>query len=77
MAIDFLIARFIIWIVEPIPPFSMFSTVCVIHFSMYWNFCKDCYNGMSLGKRIMGIQIIDIKTLSIENYSKSVEMHSP
>ncbi len=26
-------------------------------------FCKDCYNGTSLGKKIMNIQIVDKKTL--------------
>lgn len=73
MAIDFLIACSMVWvvgaiinlIVEPVPPFWMFSTICAIHFSMYWIVCKDCCKGMSPGKCIMGIQIINLKTHGI------------
>ena len=72
-AIDFLIACLIAWaidtiislIMEPVPPFLMFPTVCATQFFMYWFFCKDCCKGMSPGKRIMGLQIINLKTHNI------------
>ena len=35
-------------------------------------FCKDCYNGASLGKRVMHIRIIDYKTLKAVSPAKSV-----
>lgn len=73
IGIDFLIGCFMIWFVEavvsmivpPAPHFLMFPMICGIHFFMYWLLCKDCYKGMSPGKRIMGIQIININTLNI------------
>lgn len=73
IVIDFLIASLMVWaigtiislIIEPVPPFLMFPTICTVHFFTYCFFCKDCYKGMSPGKRIMGIQIIDIRTHNI------------
>lgn len=72
-AIDFLIACLMIQIVEaivdlfvgPFRPSVIFSGILAINFTMYWFICKDCYNGMSPGKRIMGIQVININTLHI------------
>lgn len=73
--IDFLIACFMIWVVEtiinfivaPIPPSATFSGIQAIIFSLYWFVCKDCYRGMSPGKRMMGIQVINFKNLRIAN----------
>ena len=69
IGIDFLIMCLIVWIVEtiinlivePILPFQMFALVSGIQLSLYWLLCKDCYKGMSPGKYIMGIQIINQK----------------
>ena len=73
VVIDLLIACLIIWMVEtiinfivaPTPPSAIFSGVQAITFSLYWFICKDCYKGMSFGKRIMGIQVINSKNLRI------------
>ena len=70
MAIDFLIMCLIAWgveiiislITEPIFSFGIYSSIAAIHLSLYWIICKDCYKGMSPGKYIMGIQIINLKT---------------
>lgn len=35
-------------------------------------FCKDCFKGMSIGKRIVGIQVIDANTGQIANPLKCV-----
>ena len=35
-------------------------------------FCKDCFSGMSIGKRIVGIQVIDANTGQIANPLKCV-----
>lgn len=73
IVIDFFIACIMVWMVDaiiclivtPTPPFLMFPTACAMHFFVYYFFCKDCYKGMSFGKRIMGIQIINLKTHNI------------
>ena len=35
-------------------------------------FCKDCFNGMSVGKRFVGIQIIDSTNMEIASPAKCV-----
>lgn len=73
ITIDFFIACFMAWVVDtiislivtPSPPFVMFPTACAMQLFMYWFFCKDCCKGMSPGKRIMGIQVINLKTHNI------------
>lgn len=72
-AIDFLIACLMVQVIEiiiiffvsPFQPSAIFSGILSICFTMYWFICRDCYDGMSPGKRIMGIQVINIKTLRI------------
>lgn len=44
--------------------------VCIIGWAIL--ICKDCFNGVSIGKRIMGIQIIDIQTQQIASPQKCV-----
>lgn len=51
--------------VKEVLPFGVFGLIAGVHFSFYWLLCKDCYKGMSFGKRIMGIQIINLKTHNI------------
>ena len=73
ITIDFFIACFMAWVVDtiislivtPSPTFVMFPTACAMQLFMYWFFCKDCCKGMSPGKRIMGIQVINLKTHNI------------
>lgn len=73
ITIDFLVACLIVLVVETIInlsvkevlPFGVFGLIAGVHFSFYWLLCKDCYKGMSFGKRIMGIQIINLKTHNI------------
>lgn len=80
VAIDFSIAclmalvveRIINFFVEPIPPFALFSLMWATYFSLYWFLCKDCYGGMSPGKRIMGIQVINLKNLCIASPLKCI-----
>ena len=72
IVIDFFIACIMVWMVDaiislivtPTPPFLMFPTACAMHFFVYYFFCKDCYKGMSFGKRIMGLKIIRLKFVS-------------
>lgn len=45
---------------------------CVLYAYLLWIFCKDCYNGQSLGKHWMKIQIIDDKTGKAVSPIKSV-----
>lgn len=44
--------------------------VCIIGWAIL--ICKDCFNGVSIGKRIMGIQIVDIQTHQIASPQKCV-----
>ena len=68
----FFIACFMAWVVDtiislivtPSPTFVMFPTACAMQL-LCIGFCKDCCKGMSPGKRIMGIQVINLKTHNI------------
>lgn len=44
----------------------------ILYISIHYWLLKDCYKGMSLGKYIIGIQIIDSKTGNIANPIKCV-----
>lgn len=37
-----------------------------------WLICKDCFNGISIGKRFLGIQIIDTSTNRVASPQKCV-----
>lgn len=37
-----------------------------------WVICKDCLNGISIGKRFLGIQVIDIATNQVASPQQSV-----
>lgn len=70
--IDFFIVVLIKFIVEAILPNGVFFELLALSFSFYCLLCKDCYKGMSLGKYLMGIQIIDVKTHHIASPWKCV-----
>ena len=49
-----------------------YATTFAVDFAVFFMLCKDCFNGMSIGKRIFKIQVIDLNTLKAASPLKCI-----